>query len=410
MIFNRFARETRRCVKDAVEEARMLGHDSIGDEDLLLGILHADEGVAAEALSSFGVTLEEARDESEGMLSDALSSIGISLEEVRREAGDAFDMSISEDRRIPFSPRAKKVLERALREAARLRDSYLGAEHVLMGVLRDGHGTAVRMLARLDVVPEMLEERLYEVRGRPASGLPPYRRRMGDVKTRSAKTRTLLASGVISGPLFVVAFLVEGATRANYDPLRHPVSSLALGDYGWMQVTNFIVVGLLTLAFSAGLRRTLRPGKGSTLGPSLVGVWAVGLLGAGVFVTDPVSGYPPGAPDRLSGYSWHGALHDLFSLAAFVALAAACFVFGRRFAARGERGWAIYSSVSGLVFVVAFVISNAGFGQAQGIVDLAGLLQRVAVAIGFGWLTLLAVHLLRGMSPEHAELAAFRVK
>ena len=56
-----------------------------------------------------------------------------------------------------------------------------------------------------------------------------------------------------------------------------------------------------------------------------------------------MSGYPPGAPLWLSGYSWHDALHDLFSLTAFVALAAACFVFGRRFAARSERGWATYT-------------------------------------------------------------------
>jgi ATP-dependent Clp protease ATP-binding subunit ClpC len=166
VIFNRFARETRGCVVAAVEEARMLGHDSIGDEDLLLGILRADEGVAAEALSTFGVTLEGVRDESEGMLSDALSSVGISLKEVRREAGDAFDMSIPEDRRIPFSPRAKKALERALREAVRLRQKRLGAEHVLLGILRNEDGTAVRILARLGVSPEMLEERLFEPRGR----------------------------------------------------------------------------------------------------------------------------------------------------------------------------------------------------------------------------------------------------
>ncbi len=208
-------------------------------------------------------------------------------------------------------------------------------------------------------------------------------------------TKTLLACGAIAGPLFVFAFLIEGATRAGYDPLRHPVSSLALGDSGWTQTANFIVAGLLTLAFAAGLRRALRPGKGSTWGPLLVGVWAAGLLGAGVFVTDPVSGYPPGTPGRLSGYSWHGALHDLFSGPAFVALAAACFIFSRRFAAREKRGWAVYSAVSGLVFVTTFVLASAGFGQAAGLVDLAGLLQRVAVAVGFGWLTLLAVHLLR---------------
>ena len=210
------------------------------------------------------------------------------------------------------------------------------------------------------------------------------------------KTKKLLACGIIGGPVFVLAFLVEGATRANYDPLRHPVSSLALGDSGWTQTTNFIVTGLLTLALAAGLWRTLRPGKDSTGGPLLVGVWAVGLLGAGVFITDPVSGYPPGTPDRLSGNSWHGALHDLFSLLGFVSLAAACFTFGRWFAGRGKRGWALYSAVSGVVFAVAFVLSSAGFAQVAGLVDLAGLLQRVAVTICFCWLTLLAIHVLRG--------------
>jgi hypothetical protein len=216
------------------------------------------------------------------------------------------------------------------------------------------------------------------------------------------KTRTLLACGVIAGPLFVVTFLAEGATHAGYHPLRHPVSSLALGDYGWMQTANFVVAGLLTLAFAAGMRRAFRPPKGSVWGPFLVGVWAVGLIGAGIFATDPVSGYPPGTPEQLSGYSLHGALHDLaFSLPGFVALAAACFVFCRRFAVQGERGWAVYSALTGLVFTVAFFLASAGFGQAQSLVDLAGLFQRVAVAVGFAWLTLLALHTLRTSPGEY---------
>jgi hypothetical membrane protein len=214
------------------------------------------------------------------------------------------------------------------------------------------------------------------------------------------KTKMLLACGAVSGPLFVLVFLVGGLTRARYDSLRHPVSSLALGDWGWTQTANFIVAGLLTLAFAVGLRLALRPQKGSAWGPLLVGVWAVGLLGAGIFPTDPVSGYPPGTLDRISGYSWHGALHDLFSLPAFVALAAACFVLGRRFAVRGERGWATYSAVTGAAFVLTFVLSSAGFGQAEGLVNFAGLLQRVCVTVGFGWLTLLAVHLLSSASEE----------
>lgn len=214
-------------------------------------------------------------------------------------------------------------------------------------------------------------------------------------------TKTLLACGVIGGPLFVVAFIVEGATRANYDPLRHPVSSLALGDSGWIQIANFVVTGLLTLAFAVGLWRALRSPEGSSWGTLLIGAWAIGLLGAGLFVTDPVSGYPPGAPDRLSGYSGHGALHDLFSVLGFMALTAACFAFGRRFAARGERGWAAYSAVTGVVFAVAFVLASAGFGQVESLVDLAGLFQRIAVIAGFGWLTLLAVRLLKSLSETH---------
>jgi hypothetical protein len=66
------------------------------------------------------------------------------------------------------------------------------------------------------------------------------------------KTKALLSCGAIAGPLFIAAFLVEGATRAGYDPLRHPVSSLVLGDHGWTQTANFVVAGLLTLAFAAG--------------------------------------------------------------------------------------------------------------------------------------------------------------
>ena len=166
MIFNRSGDRSRERLEAAFEEARMLGHDSLGDEDLLLGILSADAGVGAEALRSLGVTLEGARTESEEMLSDALASIGISLEEVRREAGDAFDMGVPYGRKIPYSPRAKNALVEARREMRRRGDDHLGTEHVLLGILANGDGTAVRMLARLGVAPEALEDRLRELRGR----------------------------------------------------------------------------------------------------------------------------------------------------------------------------------------------------------------------------------------------------
>jgi ATP-dependent Clp protease ATP-binding subunit ClpA len=164
MILTRFKDESRRSVEASFEEARMLGHDSLGDEDLLLGILRAEEGIAAEALSSLGVTLEDARDECGGMLSDALSSIGISLEEIRREAGEGFEMSLPYERKIPYSPRAKSALVTARKGMRRLGDNHLGTEHMLLGILGNEDGTAVRMLGRLGVSPAALEERLFELR------------------------------------------------------------------------------------------------------------------------------------------------------------------------------------------------------------------------------------------------------
>lgn len=166
----------------------------------------------------------------------------------------------------------------------------------------------------------------------------------------------LFVCGVIAGPLFVLVFLIEGAMTPDYDPLRHPVSSLALGRFGWTQTLNFIVVGLLTLAFAVGLVR-LR-GARQKVGGTLVGIWGVGLIGAGAFLTDPVSGYPPGTPPTPVEATTSGTLHDLFSVAAFFALGAACFVLA------GGKGWrwAIYSVLSGATFLGAFFVAGIGFG------------------------------------------------
>jgi Protein of unknown function (DUF998) len=131
----------------------------------------------------------------------------------------------------------------------------------------------------------------------------------------------------------------------------------------------------------------------------LVGIWAIGLIGAGLFVTDPVGGYPPGTPLRITEYSTAGALHDAISLPAFIGLAAASFVYGRRFARRGQKGWAAYSVVTGVVFVVGLVLSSIGFDQTEPLAGVAGLLQRLTVAVGWAWLTSLALYLLRRRDP-----------
>jgi len=211
---------------------------------------------------------------------------------------------------------------------------------------------------------------------------------------QAVNTRILLGCGAVGGPLFVAAFVLEDATRAGYDPLRYPVSLLAVGDFGWEQIANFMVTGLLMLAFAVGLRLAPRPVGGSVWGPLLVGIYAIGLLAAGIFVTDPVAAYPPGRFEVIQP-SLHSTLHDLASVVVFAALPTACLVLSRRFAMGGERGWAVYSAGSGVVFAVGFILASAGLNQADGLVNVAGLLQRIAIIAGWAWLALLAVHLLR---------------
>lgn len=216
------------------------------------------------------------------------------------------------------------------------------------------------------------------------------------INRQSNVVKALLVCGAIAGPLFVVTFLVEGATRADYNPLRHPVSSLALGDFGWIQTVNFIVAGLLMLAFALGLWITLGSQGDSKWGPLLVAAWGIGLLGAGIFVTDPVSGYPPGTRDLLLTRTLHGNLHDWFSLAGFLALTASCFVFSSQFALRRERRWTIYAVLTGIFFPVGIVLASIAFSQNASLVALGGLIQRITVTSGWAWLSLLAMHFLIG--------------
>lgn len=216
---------------------------------------------------------------------------------------------------------------------------------------------------------------------------------------RALALRILLACGVIAPLFFIFVFLIEGATRSNYDPLRQPVSSLSIGSLGWMQNANFIITGLLLLAFAIGLRLVLHPGSGSFWGPVLLGLVGIGLTGAGFFNTDPLNGYPPGTPLVPTVNTFHGTLHNLFSLPVFVCLPIACFMFARIFFKLGEPGWAVYSIFAGLAMLVTFVLAGMGFQQDPGFTDFAGLYQRISIIVGFTWITLLAVYLLR--NPYH---------
>src|SRR5439155_11750011 len=122
-------------------------------------------------------------------------------------------------------------------------------------------------------------------------------------------TRTLLAYGVIAGPVYVLVSLAQALTRAGFDLTRHPWSLLSNGGPGWIQITNFVATGLMTVALAVGLRRALRPGRGGTWAPRLVGAYGVSLIAAGVFRADPALGFPPGTPDGATEVTWHGMAH-----------------------------------------------------------------------------------------------------
>ena len=127
-MFERFTDRARRVVVLAQEEARLLNHSYIGTEHLLLGLIHEGEGVAAKALESLGISLEAVR-------SQVLEIIG--------QGGS------SPSGHIPFTPRAKKVLELSLREALQLGHNYIGTEHILLGLIREGEGVAAQVLVKL---------------------------------------------------------------------------------------------------------------------------------------------------------------------------------------------------------------------------------------------------------------------
>ncbi|OFT19782.1 ATP-dependent Clp protease ATP-binding subunit [Dermabacter sp. HMSC08H10] len=140
-MFERFTDRARRVIVLAQDEARLLNHNYIGTEHILLGLIHEGEGVGAKALESLGITLEGVREQ---------------VREIITEGTQA------PTGHIPFTPRAKKVLELSLREALQLGHGYIGTEHILLGLLREGDGVAVKVLTRMGAQPAAVRQEVIE--------------------------------------------------------------------------------------------------------------------------------------------------------------------------------------------------------------------------------------------------------
>lgn len=164
-LFTRFTERARQVVILAKEEARTLNHNYIGSEHILLGLLREEEGLAARVLEAMGLQVEKVRDR-------VIERVGMP------------DSSRSESQ-LPFTPRARKILELALREALSLGHNYIGTEHVLLGLSREGDGIAMKILAEMDITDEKIRNDVVRMLSGPGSS---SRRTQIDIPLRNGRT------------------------------------------------------------------------------------------------------------------------------------------------------------------------------------------------------------------------------
>ncbi len=201
-MFRRFTDRARRAVHLAQEEARLLRHDYVGTEHLLLGLLYEGEGVAAKALESLGISREDVRGQ---------------VEEITGHGQG------SRSGHIPFTPRAKKVLELSLREALALGHHYIGTEHLLLGLLREGEGVAAQVLTRLGAGHALVRERVLSILRAECEQADPQTQRaadLADTAEQLAAVRHHKEAAFDAGDLDAAAALRDRERQLLADKLR----------------------------------------------------------------------------------------------------------------------------------------------------------------------------------------------
>lgn len=189
-------------------------------------------------------------------------------------------------------------------------------------------------------------------------------------------TKALLACGIVGGPLFIVSSLAQAALREGFDLRRHHLSTLSLGDFGWIQVATFILTGAVMIAFAMGLSGLIR---------WCFMVYGIAMIIGGVFSDSPAFGFPPGMAEQPGV---HGTVHAIGAVGAFLAQVVACLAHGWRSMRQGRRIWALYSYASGVVAaVLVFTMDPTRPGSAP---------RLVATCLVTGaWMTAFAVDAFR---------------
>lgn len=212
---------------------------------------------------------------------------------------------------------------------------------------------------------------------------------------RAAVTRSLLGWGVVAGPFYVAVGLVLALTRPGFDLSRHQLSLLMLGDFGWAQTANLILVGTMVVAAAVGFHRALHESSRATRVASLLGVFGVGMIGSGLFPPDPMAGFPAGAAEQATT---SGILHLAFGAIGFLALGTAAIATAGWFAERGDTETARLSRVCSGVVIAGFL---AGGALATSVLGVAALW--LAVLVGLGWLVLASVRTYRTVPHPDAD-------
>ena len=221
-MFERFTDRARRVVVLAQEEARLLNHDYIGTEHILLGLVHEEQGVAARALTELDISLEAVR------------------AEVKEIVGQGKSAPTGH---IPFTPRAKKVLELSLREAIQLGHNYIGTEHILLGVIREGEGVAAQVLIKLGAGLDRVRQVVVQLQAGYAGQGSPEQASLGQVRLGQQAAAAMVTGGpgaYQDEPAQLVR-VVPLAREVYYGPgLRIVLISLEIWS-GWLDLRYAIV-------------------------------------------------------------------------------------------------------------------------------------------------------------------------
>lgn len=214
----------------------------------------------------------------------------------------------------------------------------------------------------------------------------------------SRGTKLGALAGMLGPLLFIATFTAEGRFRQGYDPKRMFISELSLGPRGWIQILNFLVLGVAFFAFSRGVAAAFREGKASRAGPTLLTIIALAFFASGPFVMDP----PDTVREQMTA---HGILHNLWGAIVFSLAPVTCFVFWRRF--RTDERWRslrVGTLLAGIVTVTAVILLRVGMPRppapGNALTSWIGLIQRTAIITFLAWVFSFARELYRRGSSD----------